>query len=125
MFATIYRQATFEICPSRSSRGILNQVIGGWSVSGTVFRAFGVSLYGGRWVMTSVLWEFGHTTQITAQWSGTGPSSCGKPKVDASNNLVARLDPTTQFADNFNLTETGFATTAGTRSVVRITSTLT
>jgi len=22
-------------------------------------RAFGVSLYGGRWVMTSVLWEFG------------------------------------------------------------------
>jgi len=97
--------------PFKSSHGILNQVIGGWSVSGTVFARSAYPFTVGDGLSPLFFGNSVNTTQITAQWSGTGPSSCGKPKVDASNNLVACLDPTTQFADNFNLTETGFATT--------------
>jgi hypothetical protein len=40
-----------------------------------------------------------------------GPSSCGHPTQSAPGVLASCMDAATQFPDNFNGTETGFATT--------------
>lgn len=97
--------------PLKSSNGLLNQVIGGWSLSGTFFARSGYPFTVGDGLPALFFGNSVNTTQIPAQWNGTGASSCGKPKVDASNTLVPCLDGKTQFPDNFNGTETGFATT--------------
>jgi len=97
--------------PFKSTSGMLNEVIGGWSLSGTVFARTGYPFTVGDGLSPLLMGNAVNTTEIVAQWSGTGPTSCGKPKVDASNNLVPCLDPATQFPANFNLAETGFATT--------------
>src|SRR6185369_1048679 len=83
--------------PFKSSNGFLNQVIGGWTVSGTFFARTGYPFT----VSDGVPYLFlGNTLNLVgtfigglpAQWNGTGPASCGKPASDASGNLVPCMD---------------------------------
>ena len=98
--------------PFSSSSGFLNRVIGGWTVSGTVFYRTGYPFTVSDGIPPLVLGNaLDATVGVPAQWNGSGPTSCGKPKVDSSNNLVPCLDATTQFPISFNGTETGFSTT--------------
>jgi Carboxypeptidase regulatory-like domain len=99
--------------PFKSASSILNQVIGGWTFSGTFFARSGYPFTVSDGLPGLV---FGNTAGtitagLPAQWNGTGPTSCGKPKVDPTGNLLPCLDAATQFPVNFNGTETGFATT--------------
>jgi hypothetical protein len=98
--------------PFKSSMGFLNQIIGGWTVSGTFFTRTGYPFTVTDGLPGLVLGNgLAGVTGLPAQWSGTGPTSCGKPKVDSTNTLVPCLDATTQFPVSFNATETGFSTT--------------
>ncbi|MGA8764940.1 MAG: carboxypeptidase-like regulatory domain-containing protein [Candidatus Sulfotelmatobacter sp.] len=98
--------------PFKSSSGIVNQIIGGWSISGTVFARSGYP-FSALDGFPPLLFQNGvNATEVLAQFSGVGPTSCGKPKIDPTTGQpVACLDAATQFPDNFNVTETGFATT--------------
>jgi hypothetical protein len=99
--------------PFKSSKGFLNQVIGGWTISGTFFARTGYPFTATDGLPGLVLGNaLGVTLGLPAQWNGTGPTSCGKPKVDpTNNNLVACLSNANQFPVSFNVTETGFSTT--------------
>jgi Carboxypeptidase regulatory-like domain len=99
--------------PFKSSKGFLNQVIGGWTVSGTFFARTGYPFTATDGLLGLVLGNsLGVTLGLPAQWNGTGPTSCGKPNVDPTNNtLVACLSNANQFPVSFNVTETGFSTT--------------
>jgi len=97
--------------PFKSTTSILNQIISGWSLSGTFFARTGYPFTVGDGLPALLFSNTLYVTQIPAQWNGTGPISCGKPKVDASGNLVACLNAGAQFPTNFNVVETGFATT--------------
>jgi hypothetical protein len=97
--------------PFKSSNSFLNQVIGGWTISGTFFTrsAFPFTVTDG--LPGLFLGNALGVTGLPAQWNGTGPTSCGHPKVDSTNNLVPCLDANAQFPVSFNVTETGFSTT--------------
>jgi Carboxypeptidase regulatory-like domain len=99
--------------PFKSSKRFLNQVIGGWTISGTFFARTGYPFTATDGLPGLVLGNsLGVTLGLPAQWNGTGPTSCGKPKVDpTNNNLVACLSNANQFPVSFNGTETGFSTT--------------
>jgi len=88
-------------------------VIGGWTISGTFFARTGYPFTATDGLPGLVLGNsLGVTLGLPAQWNGTGPTSCGKPKVDTTNNnLVACLSNANQFPVSFNGTETGFSTT--------------
>lgn len=96
--------------PFKSSSRVVNEIVGGWSISGTVFSRSGYpfSVLDGLppLIFTNAL----NATETVAQFAGVGPTSCGKPKI-SGGQPVACLDATTQFPIDFNLTNTGFATT--------------
>jgi Carboxypeptidase regulatory-like domain len=110
--------------PFKSSSGVLNQIIGGWTISGTFYARTGYPF-----TVTDGLYElfFGNalglagtsTGGLPAQWNGTGPTSCGKPKVNpADNTIVPCLSDANQFPLDFNLANgtpgpipSGFSTT--------------
>ncbi len=97
--------------PFKSSNGILNQVVNGWTVSGTFFARTGYPFTVTDGYPGLLLGNALNVTGIPAQWNGIGAMSCGKPRVDAANNLVPCLDAATQFPVSYNVTETGFSTT--------------
>jgi hypothetical protein len=98
--------------PFTSSHGFLKQVIGGWTVSGTFFARSGYPFTPYDGLPGLVLGNsLGVLLGLPAQWNGTGPTSCGHPKVDSSGALVSCLDANAQFPVSFNATETGFSTT--------------
>jgi hypothetical protein len=97
--------------PFQSPNGFLNQVIGGWTISGTFFARTGYPFTVTDGLPGLFLGNALGVTGIPAQWNGTGPMSCGRPAVDTSNNLVPCLDAVGQFPTSFNATETGFSTT--------------
>ena len=96
--------------PFKSSSGIVNEIIGGWSFSGTFFYHSGAAFSVLDGLPPLVFQNALNAGETIAQFAGVGPTSCGKPKI--SGGLpVACLDAATQFPDNFNVNETGFATT--------------
>jgi Carboxypeptidase regulatory-like domain len=98
--------------PFKPSNGFLNQVIGGWTVSGTFFARSGYPFTAYDGLPALVLGNsLGVLLGLPAQWNGTGPTSCGHPAVDSSGALVPCLDAATQFPVSVNATETGFSTT--------------
>ena len=98
--------------PFKSSNGFLNQVIGGWTISGTVFARTGYPFTPYDGLPGQVLGNsLGVLLGLPAQWNGTGPTSCGHPKVDSTGALVPCLDANGQFPVSFNVLETGFSTT--------------
>ena len=97
--------------PFKASNGFLNRVVDGWTLAGTFFARTGYPFTVGDGLPGLVLGNTINVTQIPAQFSGSGPTSCGKPSVDSTNTLVPCLDAATQFPVNFNGTETGFSTT--------------
>ena len=97
--------------PFKSSSRALNQVIGGWVLSGTFFARTGYPFTVGDGAPGLAFQNAANVTQIPAQWNGVGPSSCGHPTQSAPGVLASCMDAATQFPDNFNGTETGFATT--------------
>jgi Carboxypeptidase regulatory-like domain len=98
--------------PFKSSNGFLNQVIGGWTVSGTFFARTGYPFTPYDGLPGQVLGNsLGVLTGLPAQWNGTGPTSCGHPAVDSTGAIVPCLDANAQFPVSFNVTETGFSTT--------------
>jgi len=93
------------------SHGILGEVLGGWVVSGTFFAHSGYPFTVTDGLPALVLGNaLAGVTGLPAQWNGTGPTSCGHPKVVAGN-VAPCLDPVAQFPVSFNVTETGFSTT--------------
>jgi len=91
------------------STGVLNQVIGGWSVSGTVFAQTGFPFSVLDGLAPLLLGNALNATETIAQFTGVGPKSCGKPKISAGQ-LVPCLDGIT--TTQFNGAElAGFATT--------------
>jgi hypothetical protein len=97
--------------PFKSSNGFLNQVIGGWTLSGTFFARTGYPFTVTDGVPALFLGNaLGLTLGLPAQWNGTGPTSCGHPKVSGTD-VVPCLDANAQFPVSFNLLETGFSTT--------------
>ena len=105
--------------PFKSSSGVLNQIIGGWTVSGTFFSRTGYP-----YTVTDGLYYllFGNalglagtsTGGVPAQWNGAGPTSCGKPKVNrADNTLVPCLSPANQFPSDFALGCAAFGEACG------------
>jgi Carboxypeptidase regulatory-like domain len=97
--------------PFKTANGVLNQVIGGWTISGAFFARTGYPFTVTDGYPGLLLGNALGVTGIPAQWNGTGPTSCGRPTVDSSNNLVPCLDATAQFPISYNGTETGFSTT--------------
>jgi hypothetical protein len=96
--------------PFKSSHGVVNQIIGGWSISGTVFARSGFPFSALDGLPPLVLQNAVNAGETLAQFAGVGPTSCGKPKI-VGGQPAPCLDAATQFPDNFNGTETGFATT--------------
>ena len=97
--------------PFKSANGVLNHVVGGWTISGDFFARTGYPFTVTDGYPGLLLGNALNVTGIPAQWNGTGPTSCGKPSVDSGNNLVPCLDATAQFPVSFNVAETGFSTT--------------
>jgi hypothetical protein len=89
--------------PFKSSNGFLNQIIGGWTISGTFFARSGYPFTVGNGYPGLFFSNTLNVTQIPAQFTGVGPTSCGKPGVDASGNLIPCLDGATQFTLDNNL----------------------
>jgi len=96
--------------PFKSSSRIVNQVVGGWSISGTIFARSGYPFSALDGLPPLIFLNALNATQTVAQFAGVGPTSCGKPKIVAGQP-AACLDAATQFPIDFNLTNTGFATT--------------
>lgn len=97
--------------PFKSSNRALNQMIGGWTISGDFFARTGYPFTVTDGIPSLYLGNALNVTGIPAQWNGTGPTSCGKPGVDSGNNLIACLDATAQFPVSYDGTETGFPST--------------
>lgn len=96
--------------PFKSSNGLLNQVVEGWTISGTFFARSAYPFTVTDGYPGLLLGNALNVTGIPAQWNGTGPTSCGKPRVDGVN-LVPCLDAVAQFPVSYNVEETGFSTT--------------
>ena len=96
--------------PFKASNGLLNQVVGGWTVSGTFFARSAYPFTVTDGYPGLLLGNALNVTGIPAQWNGSGPTSCGKPKVDGVN-LVPCMDAVAQFPVSYNVEETGFSTT--------------
>jgi hypothetical protein len=95
--------------PFKTSSGILNQIVGGWSISGTVFARSGYPFSALNGAVPLTLQNAVNAGETIAQFTGVGPRSCGKPKI-VGGQPVACLDGIT--ATQFNGSEfTGFATT--------------
>ncbi len=98
--------------PFKSSSNALNEVVGGWSITGTFFARSGYPFTAGDGLPALVLQNaYSNVTEVPAQWNGTGPTSCGHPTQTAPGVLAPCLDAATQFPINFNATETAFANT--------------
>jgi Carboxypeptidase regulatory-like domain len=97
--------------PAKSSNHFLNQIVGGWNLSGTFFARSAYPFTVGDGYTALLLGNSVNTTEVTAQWAGVGPTSCGHPTQSAPGVLAACLDAATAFPINYNVTETGFATT--------------
>jgi len=98
--------------PFKSSSSALNEVVGGWSISGTFFARSGYPFTASDGVPTLVFQNtYANVTLLPAQWNGTGPTSCGHPTQSAPGVLAECMDAANQFPVNFNGLETGFANT--------------
>jgi len=98
--------------PFKASSSIVNEIVGGWSVSGTFFARTGYPFTASDGLPTLVYQNtYANITLLPAQWNGTGPTSCGAPTQSAPGELAPCLDAATQFPINFNGTETSFPTT--------------
>jgi len=87
--------------PFKASKGALNQIVGGWSVSGTIVAhgGFPFSVLDGYTplFLTNAL----NATETLAQFSGSGPISCGKPAL--SGGFPVACLSTSQFPLDNNL----------------------
>jgi hypothetical protein len=96
--------------PIKPSNSVLSGIIGGWTVSGTFFARSGYPFTVTDGLPGLFLGNSLGVTGLPAQWNGTGPTSCGAPKV-SGGNLVPCMDANAQFPTSFNVLETGFSTT--------------
>jgi hypothetical protein len=96
--------------PFKSSSRVVDEIVGGWSISGTFFARSGYP-FSALDGLPPLFFKNGlNATQTIAQFAGVGPTSCGKPAI-SGGQPVACLDAATQFPTDFNFTMTGFATT--------------
>ena len=77
--------------PFKASSGFLNQVIGGWVLSGTFFARTGYPFTVGDGYPGLFFSNTLNVTEIPAQFNGTGSTTCGKPSVDSSGSVVPCL----------------------------------
>jgi len=90
--------------PFKSSSSILNEVVGGWSISGTFFARSGYPFTASDGLQTFLFSNtYANVTLIPAQWNGTGPTSCGHPTQSGPGVLAPCMDAGSQFPLDNNL----------------------
>ena len=91
--------------PIKPSNSVLNAIVGGWTVSGAFFARSGYPFTVGDGYPGLFFSNTLNVTLIPAQFTGTGPTSCGKPRVDSSGGIVPCLDAASQFTLDKNFVD--------------------
>jgi len=84
--------------PFKGSSSVMNEVIGGWSISGTFFARSGYPFTASDGLQTLLFQNtYANVTLLPAQFNGTGPMSCGHPTQSAPGVLNPCLSGANQF----------------------------